>query len=281
MQETQTTAAETPARQLEPEPAWPAIGAGISLAAMCYPAITSLIILPFILLSVLLGWNVVSLQETLAAAIQFFVLVLLISGVTLLGTAVLCIPVLFLVWLTLAAIGVRWSWHTKGVFAGGVVGYMYVGPFIYFASSSFLRRFQGLPNLEEGLEILFMTLLGPVLATFVGQVGGACGGLGLEQRRCEAGIPGESSGQRQGTFSIRQLLGLTLVVSVAFAVLRVFGLLNVAALITAALWFVCQAAGHYPALKLARRLRKSRRFGALVSMPATPTSTPPVSRTGA
>lgn len=280
MQEPQPTAVRPPTRQLEPEPEWPAIGVSISLAAMVYPALVSLVALPLILLSVVLGWNVLSLQEFFEAAIQFFVVVFLVGGAALFTTAVLCVPVLFLVWVTLAALGTQWAWPTKGVVAGGTVGYTYFALYVYFAFSELPWRIDVLARNNEWLYVLGVTLLGPVLAVFLGQVGGACGGLGLEQKRREAGHVEEADQQKRGTFSVRQLLGLTLVMSVAFAAMRLLGLLNPAAMLTLGFWLVLEIAGYYPALKLARRLRRSRRFGALLSMPATPTSLPPAGHPG-
>ncbi|TWT74536.1 hypothetical protein Pla123a_33600 [Posidoniimonas polymericola] len=281
MTSTLPNAESPPPRPAEPDPEWPAIGVGISMAAMCYPILVLVVSLPLVVLSIFVGSEHPRWEDILEVGVTTVVVTTVACGAALFASAVLCVPVLFVLWAATCAIGVKWQWRTKGVIGGGMVAYAYFAPMVYVVCSEFLWRPQVLPGGMELFMFLCTVALGPVLAIFVGQVGGACGGLGLEQRRCDAGLDEEACDPNRASFSVRQMLGLTLVLSVGFAVLRLTEMLNLSMLLTVAFWMVCQTVGRRPALTLARRLRRSRRFGALREMPATPTSAPPVRSAGA
>lgn len=147
-------------------------------------------------------------------------------------------------------------WPVLGALSGGAVGFLCLSPLLYMGYAGLIRdpsRFLAHPG-----PPLTALALGPLLATFCGQVGGAYGGYQSHYMTEWESVICRDQRSRGFSFSVRQLLGLTLIVSLVTAVLRVAGLLTPAMAVLAFSWPVVQLLTLWPAMRLARRLNTGK-----------------------
>lgn len=235
------------------------IWAGVCFAGGAYPLLLGMLILA-------LGGFLVAMSSLPGPSAPGVLLeVVGIIGMTAAITSALAAGVCLVVALLLLFLVsqvlklLRWtvSWPSLGAFVGGLTGFLCLAPFGYSECVSVLAYPSQLYN-DLGIY-LTATALGPMLAIFCGQVGGAFGGY-TAARESERGEV-EPAGQhpKRFSFSIRQLLGVTVVLSLLMAVLRLTGLLTSATLLLIAGWLLWQTLSRRPAMWLARRWNRERR----------------------
>jgi hypothetical protein len=172
------------------------------------------------------------------------------AGIGLIWTTIVAFAVLPLVYLFVRSMELRGSVVRLGAFCGGLVGLVAVLPFFIGAMSSG-------PDVWSGIALF--VLVGPALATVVGQAGGAWGGWrtrwyerALTQSGSRGGgIPGEppadsskhdgSARHRRLQFGIRHLLVVSIWISLLLTAIRLSGLDFLFMLSVLAGWVVCQA----------------------------------------
>ena len=139
--------------------------------------------------------------------------------------------------LACKSLGGRPSATVFASFVGGLLGFLCTFPLV-------LEFFVSPQASQNGF---FLTLLiGPILATLMGQIGGAWGAVFYEPTLYPA--------SRRFQFSLYQLLILTLGISLALALLRLTGLLASPLLVYGIAWGVCQAISLWMIVALARWL---------------------------
>src|SRR3954447_16321823 len=158
------------ARQLEVS--WPSIGPTIALAGAAYLVvlalgmslimIATLVILPFT------GGGPVQSNDVGEGVVIVFLVGTVGAGIGLLWASVVCLVILPLVYLFVLSLQLRGSLIRLGAFAGGLVGFVAVVPFLWGEYSP--ARGSSWP------ELIFLLLVGPGLTTILGQLGGAWGG---------------------------------------------------------------------------------------------------------
>ncbi|TWT38193.1 hypothetical protein KOR34_31610 [Posidoniimonas corsicana] len=258
-----------------PDEPWPAIGVGIAVSAGLYPCVALVPAIGVASLGMLITGDApgsLALLERLAASIAMTVVV---GMILIFVTAVVCVPVLFVIWSMVRLLGLHLTWPAAGAFGGSAVAFAYFAPICYLGLQDLHWQLGGMVQPVEFVMLVVVVAIGPLLAVFVGQVGGAYGGVGIEQQRESLGLPGAVQYEGRMAFSIRQLLGLTVVVSLLLAALRLAGLLNSATFFLVGCWLVWHVVSRRLAIALARRLRRNRPGRGLLTMPATPTSGAP------
>ncbi|TWT38194.1 hypothetical protein KOR34_31620 [Posidoniimonas corsicana] len=203
-------------------------------------------------------------------------MILVAGTVTIVGgasaaclAAIICVPAMFLVWGAIRLLRVGATWTTVGAISGGAVGFAGWLPVSYHTCQLVLLELVDGTWADWLPRRILLILLGPVLATLIGQVGGAYGGLVL-QRAGFSFCPRDLN-ERPGrvSFSIGQLFSLTLVLSLALTALRMVGLLNAAMLLALACWLGLQVALRRPAIWIAERvmrfLRRPKPRGYLIA----------------
>jgi hypothetical protein len=173
------------------------------------------------------------------------------AGIGLIWAGVVCLAILPLVYLFVLSLQVRGSLIRLGAFAGGLVGFVAVMPFIWGEYSP--ARGSSWP------ELIFLLLVGPGLTTILGQLGGAWGGW--RERWYERAVTAAGIGERprleqvanslnsDGTlaypriqFGIRHLLVIGMWISVVLAGIRFSGLDYEVVLPLGIGWLIYQAA---------------------------------------
>jgi hypothetical protein len=224
------------------------IGPAIALAGAAYPVLLAAAYSIAMLVYLLSSRTAVSgLGESFILALMFSFLG---AGIGLIWTTIVAFAVLPLVYLFVRSMELRGSTVRLGAFCGGLVGFVAVLPFFFGVMSS------GPSTLSE---IVFLALVGPALATIVGQVGGAWGGwrTGWYERALiqavsrEGGIadelPADGSENAESTqphriqFGIRHLLVISIWISLLLTAIRLSGLDFLSMLSLLGAWVVCQA----------------------------------------
>jgi hypothetical protein len=263
----------TLARQLEAS--WPSIGPAIALAGAAYPVvlafgmslfiIAALFILPF-------TSGPVQANDVVEPVVMVFLGGTVGAGIGLVWASIVCVGILPLVYLFVLSLQLRGSLIRLGAFAGGLVGFVAVLPFICGEYSP--ARGSSWP------ELIFLLLVGPGLTTILGQLGGAWGGWRerwYERAVAAAGI-GECPRLEQVAdslnsvgplaypriqFGIWHLLVIGMWLSVLLAGIRVSGLDYEVVLPLGMGWLVYQAATLWIGGRLVSWVgrRKARRQG--------------------
>lgn len=142
-------------------------------------------------------------------------------------------------------LGFRWGWELHGAVVGGIVA------LIGFLPLHFLLK---MPDAQPR-DMATWLLLGPLLATTFLQCGGAYAGY-LNWRFCPPLHGDAEDDPRPWSFSLRQLLLLTLVISVVLGGLSATGLLTVPLVALVESWLVWQTVSLPVALWFARWRRR-------------------------
>ncbi|TWT74537.1 hypothetical protein Pla123a_33610 [Posidoniimonas polymericola] len=192
------------------------------------------------------GWQVLSeLIPYLATMLPVFAVTAAYGG----AISAVVLPVYV---AAIKSMKLQCRWETHGALAGGVVA------LVAFLPLHFIR-----PLKEPQLDVLAIEiLLGPLLATTFLQCGGAYAGL-LNWRFAPPPNVGDAPGTMSLTFSIRQLLLLTLLTSLALGTLSYFRQLTLPLYALVGAWLVWQTISLPFAIWFGRWRRRvqSRRFG--------------------
>src|SRR4051812_10463213 len=223
------------ARQLEVS--WPSIGPSIALAGAAYLVFLalsmSLIIIAALLNFPFTGGGPVQAKDVGEGVVIVFLVGTVGAGIGLIWASVVCVAILPLVYLFVLSLQLRGSFIRLGAFAGGLVGFVAVMPFILGEYSPV--RGGSWP------QLIFVLLAGPGLTTILGQVGGAWGGWRerwYERAVADAGIGDRRTLEQSATssnndpslsyprihFGIRHLLVIGIWISVMLGGIRLSGL---------------------------------------------------------
>ncbi len=247
---------------------WTTIGIGISFAGGLFPLIVVFIAAPVVVVQVAI-YSVAKgfapgdtqellyvLGELLASTMAAGVAGLLLAGmVTLVTIPVFC--------LFLRSMRLRAGYIWLGAICGGLVGFLAVGAFVVWSG---IRSLPPTPLTSEDWIILGFLSCAVGLATVCGQAGGAWGGWmyvkeavrarsanGTASKSEQPAQPAADSSASEEAlvfrFSIRQLLWLTVWLSLLFAAVAATGAPEVI-LVTCAVWLLFQTA----TLRLGARL---------------------------
>lgn len=262
----------TLARQLEAS--WPSIGPTIALAGTAYLVVLalgmSLIIIAALLILPFTGGGPVQAKDVGEGVVIVFLVGTVGAGLGLIWASIVCLAILPLVYLFVLSLQLRGSLIQLGAFAGGLVGFVAVMPFIFGEYSP--ARTGSWP------ELIFVLLVGPGLTTILGQLGGAWGGWRerwYERAVADAGI-GERGPLDQAAngsadngplsypriqFGIRDLLVMGIWISLLLAGIRFSGLGFEVVLPLGLGWLIYQAATMWIGGRLLSWIgrRKSRR----------------------
>jgi hypothetical protein len=239
----------TLARQLEAS--WPSIGPAIALAGAAYLVVLALGMSVIIIAAlVYLPFSGGPAQpKDVGEGVAIVVLVGTIgAGIGLIWASIVCLAVLPLVYLFVLSLRLHGSLIRLGAFAGGLVGFVAVMPFIWGEYSP--ARAGSWP------QTIFVLLVGPGLTTILGQLGGAWGGWRerwYERTVAAAGIsecrvPANSLNNdgppsyRPIRFGIRHLLVLGIWISMLLAAIRICRVDYDIALSLGIGWLIYQAA---------------------------------------
>jgi hypothetical protein len=173
------------------------------------------------------------------------------AGIGLVWASIVCVAILPLVYLFVLSLQVRGSLTRLGAFAGGLVGFVAVMPFIW-TEYSFARG-------SSWPQLIFLLVVGPGLTTILGQLGGAWGGW--RERWYERAIAAAGIGEHRALeqpadslnndgplpcpriqFGIWHLLVIGMWISVVLAGIRFSGLDYEVVLPLGIGWLIYQAA---------------------------------------
>lgn len=214
---------------------WARIGLGIVFAGGAYPIVLSAVFSVSAAVAAL--WNML-IQKDFAALAELFSTVFAVILFSIFGAyvgalwsgfvAVLTLPVVYLVvW----SLDLRTSIVRIGAFAGGLVGFICVLPIML-----------GIPWLDPNGDVwgfIVMLLVGPLLTTLLGQLGGAWGGsksrdaagasdylqrlIGAVPAGTPIGCSTVDGPRPRFQFRIRHLLWVSVWLSLLLALIRVSG----------------------------------------------------------
>jgi hypothetical protein len=211
------------ARQLEAS--WPSIGPAIALAGAAYPVVlafgVSLVIIASLLDSSFPG-GPVQAKDVGEGVVIVFLIGTVGAGIALIWASIVCAAILPLVYLFVLSLQLRGSLIRLGTFAGGLVGFVAVMTF-FWREYSYVRG-------SSWPQLIFVLVVGPGLATVLGQLGGAWGGW-RERWFERAVVSAANSSNNDGPmsypriqFGIWHLLVIGIWISVFLAAIRLSGL---------------------------------------------------------
>lgn len=229
---------------------WDRLGTALLLAGGAYPLLLWVVALAtgaFVMVVSLLqnDW------EPLVYAPLFVALSLLAAlfggCFTLFYTGVVTVFALLAVAGVVRLLRLTPGWETLGAFCGSWVAFLCFLPLTYAGK---LRP-------ADALDAWPVLACGPGLGITWGMLVGAYTGIG-NQRRSLRG----PAGAARLRFSIRQMMLLTLIVSLLLALLRLAQMLNSTLLFSVGIWLSCYGVFYPPATRLARwlYLRRARRY---------------------
>lgn len=192
-----------------------------------------------------------------AELILFSMTLLPVAAAVAAYCGIVCLVVLPCYAATVRWLKIAWGWEVHGALAAGVVAFVGFVPL-------FLGRLGQQP---QPMQLAGVIVFGPLLATTFLQCAGAYAGY-LNWRFCPPLYSGES-GSRPWSFSLRQLLLLTLGVSLVLGGLSALGLLNAGLMALFGSWLVWQGLSLPLALwfgRWRRRVQVTRLRSKLVSM---------------
>lgn len=160
--------------------------------------------------------------------------------------------VLVVVWLGVRLLGIKSGWPDVGAFSGGLTAFVCMFPLGYETCVGLLRFPTNFFS-DLGMYLL-ATLLGPMLAIFCGQVGGLRAGMATDRTNPDSDGSQASAPWPKLSFSLQQMLGLTVLASLLLAALKLSGLFTGATLLLVSCWLVWQTVSRYPAAWVARRV---------------------------
>jgi hypothetical protein len=150
---------------------WPSIALGIIVAGGVYPAVLAGL---YASVGAYLYMDRISAPDVIGFALAVFIYSALMMLVGLVWANVATVATLPAVYLVVRSLNLRGSLVWLGAFCGGLAGFLAVLPVILS-----IRLFR---DTTEFWVMVTWLLLGPMLTTVIGQVGGAFGGRRATQR---------------------------------------------------------------------------------------------------
>ncbi|MEM6654897.1 MAG: hypothetical protein AAF596_03760, partial [Planctomycetota bacterium] len=248
--------------------AWERLIFQTAVAGFAYPLCVAVALLPFGLFALFAGRPGLA-EDALALFIALVITIALalIGYVYALFGSAIASAALFGVFRLLAW---RPRWPQLGAFLGALVAYLCTLPWSLSIATALVEQWfnpaaYGWTVGGFGFWIAVTALLGPGLATLVGQVAGARAGLingRAEQlaarRAARADKEPAAANINPQQFSLRQMLAVTVVVSVVLTLLRLANLLTLPMGLATSFWFVAQLSLRWPAIRLADWLVRKR-----------------------
>lgn len=233
---------------------WYEIARTIAIAGGLYPIVFATIWIVFATGYLLLYEAYYDAGEVLTSIFSLPILGPITFVVGFLYAGLACVPALSLVALALRMLNWQNRWDQLGLFCGGLVAYLCT---LGWGLSLFdnWQSFNG--QLFNWQWLLGYIAMVPGLAIFVGQVGGASGGLRVHRQLLRQ-KPDNYPPTHKLQFSLWQLMALMAVISVLLTILRALGLLTVPMFLATGVWLILQVVGRRPAMWVAKRLELRR-----------------------
>ena len=258
------------------------------LAGTLYPLCVAVIFSPFVAYLALAALTSQGIPDVVGGVLVSVLMLLIgIVACSIYSFCGLLVVVPFVA-ISKRLLSLRLSWTKIGGFCGAAVAYVCTLPWSLMMLTELVNRLDdslrgGRFNAGFVFWLSVGLFVGPVLATFVGQVAGARAGLfnDIQQLRAKPKSGGGigAAGPRRSQFSIRQVLAATIVASVLLTLLRLTGLFTLPMFLATTLWLAAYSLLTTPATVVARWLVR-KRFGRGLQLATRRSGVSPMPRTG-